>query len=73
VVDEQVLEAGVPNWRVVISMIIDRIERSESSPRCTYPHLLYVNEMAAALGELELQASLITHVLPSVASMSRIA
>ena len=39
--------------------------------QCTYPYLLYVNEMAAALGELELRASLIAHVLPSVASMFR--
>lgn len=39
--------------------------------QCTYPYLLYVNEMAAALGELELRASLIAHVLPSAASMFR--
>lgn len=38
---------------------------------CTYPYLLYVNEMAAALGELEMRASLIAHVLPSAASMFR--
>lgn len=30
--------------------------------QCTYPYLLYVNEMAAASGELELRASLIAHV-----------
>ena len=33
---------------------------------CTYPYLLYVNEMAAASGELELRASLIAHVLALV-------
>jgi len=50
-------------------MIIGRMEGNHN------PQVLYaedVNEMAAALGELELRASLIAHVLPSLlASMFR--